>query len=288
MVYTCPSCGAEVVAEETTAATFCYYCHNPVVLAGKLEGAYRPDRILPFAIDRDKALEIFGQWISRKKYVPKAFYSQKQIEKMTGVYFPYWLFDCQVEGKLEAEGTRRKTWVTGSTRFTRTEKYNISRDGTMNIDHVSRNALSKANRELADGVMPFEMNKLQPFHMGYLSGFMAEKRDMERQQFVQEVETEVCQFAGESLNAALAGYDTVQLRSREAHIVDGKWQYALMPVWTMTYRDEKTGKVYYFACNGQTGKVCGRLPVDFGRLSLLFAEIFVPVLAFLLAVGYFI
>ena len=31
-------CGAEVVTDATTAATFCYYCHNPVVLSGKLSG----------------------------------------------------------------------------------------------------------------------------------------------------------------------------------------------------------------------------------------------------------
>ena len=30
--YSCPSCGAEIVTDATTAATFCYYCHNPVVL----------------------------------------------------------------------------------------------------------------------------------------------------------------------------------------------------------------------------------------------------------------
>ena len=30
LVYICPSCGAEVVTDATTAATFCYYCHNPV------------------------------------------------------------------------------------------------------------------------------------------------------------------------------------------------------------------------------------------------------------------
>ena len=38
LVYICPSCGAEVVTDVTTAATFCYYCHNPVVLSGKLSG----------------------------------------------------------------------------------------------------------------------------------------------------------------------------------------------------------------------------------------------------------
>ena len=178
--------------------------------------------------------------------------------------------------------------MSGSTQFTRTEKYDISRDGVMDINHVSRNALSKANRKLAEGVMPFETDKLQPFHMGYLSGFIAENRDLEREQFDQEVEAEVRQFAGDSLGSGLAGYDSVQVRSKEAHIIHPKWQYVLMPVWTLTYKEEKTGKIYYFACNGQTGKVCGQLPVDFGRLAFLFIEVFVPVLAALLLAGYFL
>ena len=38
VVYSCPSCGAQIVTEETTAATFCYDCHNPVVLSGRVEG----------------------------------------------------------------------------------------------------------------------------------------------------------------------------------------------------------------------------------------------------------
>ncbi|MCI6686472.1 MAG: TFIIB-type zinc ribbon-containing protein, partial [Ruminococcus sp.] len=41
-LYECPSCGAQIIAEETTSATFCYYCHNPVVLAGRLKGNYKP------------------------------------------------------------------------------------------------------------------------------------------------------------------------------------------------------------------------------------------------------
>lgn len=35
LLYICPSCGAEIVTDETTAATTCYYCSNPVVLSGK-------------------------------------------------------------------------------------------------------------------------------------------------------------------------------------------------------------------------------------------------------------
>ena len=206
-VYSCPSCGAEVVTDETTAASFCYYCHNPVVLAGRLEGEYHPDGVLPFGISRQQALDIFEKWIGGKKYIPKEFYSQDQIEKMTGVYFPYWLYGCQVEGKLEAQGKKQKSWMEGNIRFIRTEEYAVSRDGTMKIQDVSRNALSKANRKLAEGVMPFEMEKLQPFEMAYLSGFLAEKRDMEKGQFEEEIKEEVCRFAGDSLRSEISGYD---------------------------------------------------------------------------------
>ena len=59
MLYTCPSCGAEIVTDATTAATFCYYCHNPVVLSGRLTGTYQPDFAIPFQIDRKRAQEVF-------------------------------------------------------------------------------------------------------------------------------------------------------------------------------------------------------------------------------------
>ena len=104
IMYICPSCGAQIVTDETTAASFCYYCHNPVVLEEKLRGEFKPDYILPFQIDKKKAQEIFTQWVGRKKFVPDYFFSPRQIESMTGVYFPYWLYSCKVKGDLQAEG----------------------------------------------------------------------------------------------------------------------------------------------------------------------------------------
>ena len=58
VVYHCPSCGAEIITDETTAATFCFYCHNPIVLAGKLEGEYLPDGIIPFKITKDDTVQL--------------------------------------------------------------------------------------------------------------------------------------------------------------------------------------------------------------------------------------
>lgn len=288
MVYTCPSCGAEIVTDETTAASFCFYCHNPVILQGRLQGKYHPDYVLPFAIDKEKATEIFLGWLKKKRFVPSDFYAPEQIEKMTGVYFPYWLYSCQVDGKLDGEGTRLRVWQTGDMQYTETQKYDVSRSGTMKIDHVPRNALKKADKKLAEGVMPFDTKNLRPFSMGFLSGFFAEKRDMEREQFQQEMEQEITGFAADSLKNSIGSYNSISIRSHETRLKGPKWEYVLLPVWTLTYRENKTGSIYYFACNGQSGKVCGKLPVDSKKLWIFFAEIFLPLFALLLAAGYLI
>lgn len=286
VLYTCPSCGAQIVTDETTAATFCYYCHNPVVLSGRLEGQFAPDYVIPFQIDRDKAKEIFAQWIKRKKFVPDAFYSSKQVESMSGVYFPYWLYGCRVDGVLDAQGKKLRTWDTGSMRYTETQVYDVKRQGTMDVNHVARNGLRKANRQLVDGVLPFRMDEKKKFSMGYLSGFLAENRDMEKEQFVVDVKTEVREFALQSIQAQAGSYNSMDIKRREAEITDEQWSYALLPVWTLTYNDKTRGKIYYFALNGQTGKVCGQLPVDSKKLALLFLSIFMPLFILFLIGGY--
>lgn len=288
MLYTCPSCGAEIVTDSTTAATFCYYCHNPVVLAGRLEGGYEPNYVVPFHIEKKRAQEIFTQWMARKKFVPKEFYSPKQIETMTGVYFPYWLFSCTINGELEGQGTYLRSWTTGNQRYTETKIYDIRRAGSVIVDNVARNALKKANRRLVDGVQPFEMTQAEPFSMGYLSGFMAENRDMEKQAFEIAVSQEVKDYALGVLRSHASGYSNVKVSRQQADIEKGRWEYALLPVWTLTYNDKAHRRIYYFAINGQTGKVCGELPVDRTKLLILFASVFLPLLVLLLIGGYLI
>ena len=93
VVYTCPNCGAEVITDDTTAATFCFYCHNPVILKGRLSGGMAPDKVIPFSIPKEKVKEQLISWCKSKKYIDDGFFSEMQLEKLTGVYFPFWLAD---------------------------------------------------------------------------------------------------------------------------------------------------------------------------------------------------
>jgi len=84
------------------------------------------------------------------------------------------------------------------------------------------------------------------------------------------------------------GYGNVVLADDAIKLADPAWKYALMPVWTVTYRDRSKDKLYYFSLNGQSGKVIGELPVDKGKLLTLFLAIFIPMAAVLMLIGYLI
>ena len=282
--YTCPSCGAQIVTDDTTGATTCYYCHNPVVLTDKFDGEFNPDFIIPFAIDKKKATEIFTGWVKQHKYIPRDFYSAKQIELLSGVYFPYWVYHGQIHGMIQGEGEKiTKQWDTGNTRNTETAVYRIDQEGDMEINNLTRIALGKASKVLCESVMPFELDKMKPFSTGYLSGYIAESRDIEKSTIEPDIRKEVDEFTMQQLKAkAESGLNNITVSNAATRVISEKFLYALMPVWTLTYK-ARDGKMYYFSINGQTGKTCGELPTDQRSLLFLFLKIFIPMFIALLA-----
>ena len=269
VLYSCPSCGAQIVTDETTAATFCYYCHNPVVLEGRLSGDYLPDQIIPFQIDHKAAEQKFFDYVRSKKFVPKAFFSKSQLEKLSGVYYPYWLYDSELSGQMEGEGSRIRVWRTGDTEYTETSIYHIQRGGDVMISNLTRNALKKTNRELVENVQPYQLEKMTDFNMGYLSGFVAEKRDMEKDSFSDELHQQTEEYARDLIRATTSGYTGMRTSFSQFSRQKERWHYALLPVWVLTYRS--MGQLYYFAMNGQTGQIAGKLPIDRKKLGMVSA-----------------
>lgn len=287
VIYICPSCGAQIVTDSTTAATICYYCHNPVVLSGRLSGELKPDRIIPFAIDKKQAEQRFLDFVHSKKFVPRALFQKDQIEKLSGVYFPYWVYACTMEGSMDAQGTNIRVWRSGDVEYTETKYYQVEREGTLEISNLTKNALTKVNRRLIETVFPYDLTKMKEFHMGFLSGFQAEKRDVESESVRQQTEQEVKEYGRQLLRDTISGYSGVTVGSHQEKIQKETWSYVLLPLWTLTYKG-KNGKLYYYSLNGQTGKIYGELPVDYKRVSLLAGAVALVVLVFFLIVGYLV
>lgn len=262
--YSCPSCGAEVFTDPTTAASFCFYCHNPVILSGRLDGALRPDAVIPFTVQKDEVEKKFLDWCKSKWFIRGDFHGSVQMEKLTGVYFPFWMTDSTCDCRLDAQGNQIRVWRVGDIEHTETSVFRIVRHADVSFDEFTLAAIDREDVKLANGVYPFDFSKAVDFSMAYLSGFQAEKRGLEAAQLKPEMEKDVKGFAEQIVEGTIGGYTGTVIQNRSTAVTNQNWKYLLLPVWAMTC--QHGGKTYYYAVNGQTGKVCGRVPLSYGRL----------------------
>jgi len=281
--YFCPSCGAEVMADGETVADFCYFCHNPVVLADKLSGVFRPDRIIPFKFGKQQAIEKFLKYAKSHRYVPRDYFCAEQVDKITGIYYPFWVTDADSSAALTAEGTRIRTWIVGNIKYTETTRLEFEREGEIHFEDIVTSALSTEDKEMLEGILPYPSESLEEFSAPYLTGFVAKKRDVERESLSEEIRERMEGYADRLLRGTIDG-EMGRTRPR-LNIHQSHWEYALMPVWVLTYRD-KEGQIYKYAMNGYTGKVYGELPVSKAKLAATFAAIMAAVAAVIFAVGW--
>ncbi|AYA99424.1 zinc ribbon domain-containing protein [Lachnoanaerobaculum umeaense] len=282
--YHCPSCGANIVTDETTVATTCYYCNNPIVMSGKLESSQMPTRVIPFKVDKARALESFDNWMKKKKFVPKSFYNdKKEIEEINGVYFPYWLYNTNVFVDLDREGSRTYTRTEGDYRVTYEKHFRIIRKGDVEVKNLPKLALAKSNKVLVESVYPFDFNNAINFDSSYLSGFVAEKKDIEKEALMSSIEEDVYKYSKKVVRDSMTN-ESVNIINSDFSIKPGKFDYAMLPVWAISYNDKESNQNFFFSVNGQTGKVVGKLPIDKNKLYLSGLLAIVPIFAIIIAI----
>ena len=285
--YHCPSCGANIVTDETTVATTCYYCNNPIVMTGKLESSQMPTKVIPFKVDKKKALESFDNWIKKKKFVPKSFYNdKKEIEEINGVYFPYWLYNTKVLVDLDREGSRTYSRTEGDYKVTYRKDFRIIRKGDVVVKNLPKLALAKSNKVLVESVYPFDFNTSIKFDSSYLSGFVAEKKDIEKEELMSSIEDDVYKYSTRVVEKSMTG-ERVRVVNNDFRVQRGRFEYAMLPVWAISYNDKDSDKHYFFSVNGQTGKVVGKLPIVMSKLILTALLTILPIFAIVTAILYF-
>lgn len=269
--YTCPSCGAEVLTDEHTAATFCSFCGNPTMMEDRLSGEKTPACIIPFKIDRQQAQEKYRSWCKKGILTPKDFTSQSTIEKITGMYVPFWLYDYKADARIEADCTKVSRQRRGDIEYTHTDHYRVRRHVSNVYEKVPADASEKMPDDVMDKLEPYAYSELQDFNMGYLSGYMAEKYNFGSDGVKKRVEERVNQYILAEAQGTITGYSTTMVTDRRVHLNCRKATYAMLPVWLLNYRYK--GKEYLFTLNGQTGKIVGQLPRSREKMLAWFAGI---------------
>ncbi len=261
--YSCPSCGAELICDETTAATSCPYCGNPTVVPGQFGGTLRPDYVLPFKLSREDAVKALKKHYKGKLLLPKAFKAQNHIEEIKGVYVPFWLFDGVADVDMTFHATTSTTSREGDYRVTRTKHYDIVRSGSIGFEKVPVDGSTKMPDDYMDSIEPYDYKELKDFSTAYLPGFLADKYDVDATAASKRADERCKNTAADRVRETVVGYATVSTRTKRVALKRGEVKYAMLPVWLLTTKWQ--GKNYLFAMNGQTGKMVGDLPADKGK-----------------------
>ncbi len=257
--FTCQSCGGELLTDENTAATFCPYCDSPTILPGRVSGSVRPYGVLPFQKTKEDAQEAFKQLCKKKYLLPKDFCSQNRIEKISGIYIPFWLYDCSGTYHGQYKATRVRHWSDSRYNYTKTDHYLLKRQASADFSGIPMDGSSKTNDTVMESIEPFDFSKIMDFQTAYLSGYLADKYDVEPIQGQSRIEQRVGETLEDLVKDTLIGYTSVVSTSRQLQVSHGKAKYVLLPVWML--HTKYHGKSYLFAMNGQTGKMTGTFPI---------------------------
>jgi len=219
--------------------------------------------VVPFALTKDQAVAALKAHVKGKSLVPRVFRDNQHIDLIQGVYAPFWLFDADVHADVRFNATQVRTWSDASNTYTETSYFDVARIGDTSFAGIPADGSRKLDDTYMQAIEPFDMSAAKPFSMAYLSGFVAERYDVDadasRPVAYQRLGNTVREMVGQSVSA----YATADVVSENLTITKAAVHYVLLPVWLLNtvYK----GKLYCFAMNGQTGKFIGELPASRGR-----------------------
>lgn len=288
--YFCKNCGAKIVADKNTAATFCVYCKNTAILKSRLSEKFSPSKIIPFSKTKEDAIQAFKNIGKGKFLMPKEFLNTKNIQELTGVYIPFWLYSCKMSGHVEGKADEITTWSDYNFEYTKTDTYHVERDGIYEFDNIPVDGSVRFNDAIMNSVEPFNYKELCDFNYSYLSGFLAEKYDISKDDAKKITIDRAKQTAMNDLilSARLGktAYDTFVPSKRESNIENEEIEYVLLPVWMVNIKYNE--KLYTFAMNGQTGKMIGDIPYSKKKAFIFGLILFVIIFTIVTFITYII
>ena len=264
VVYSCTNCGADVITARSTVATTCAFCGRAISLSDKLVGNFKPERIIPFLQDEEKAIQIYKNYCKKAVLSPKQFKKNNEIKKVKGLYVPFWLhsFDEEADVLIGAENVF--SHKRGDDKVIEHHRYQIPMHVSGKFTSIPTDGLSNLDNNLMSAIEPFDYSKLTDFNPAYMAGFYAEEYDED----AETTRNAALSRADEAMknnatqNAGL--YEVKVCESFTSSYSNETSAYAMLPVWM--FNVEYKNKNYQFAVNGETGKIAGKLPTSVGKL----------------------
>jgi DNA-directed RNA polymerase subunit RPC12/RpoP len=287
--FKCQGCGATTSVPAGTISTECAFCGSKHVFeAESLSRVARPESLVGFSVDKRKSLEKFREWLAGLWFRPSDLKQKSELAEIRGVYLPHWTFDAFTSSWWQAERGDHyyeTEWVTerddqGNTRQVQKQVQKtrwtwVSGHHQQFFDDELVCASAGVSQAMMRGIYPYQTDKLVPYDPSYLSGWAAEEYSIDMKQAWGTAKSQMESQIRTACSRQVGGDTQRNLRVDTAYS-NITYKHVLLPVWVAGYT--YGGKVYQFLVNGQTGKVHGKAPLSWIKITT-FVAVLVAIIA---------
>ena len=275
----CSSCGARTALPPHVSAGHCPFCGTQIMATGRATRKVKPNAVLPFAVERERALDSFRGWMRGLWFAPGRLRREARKEsRLQGVYVPYWTYDCRAV--TEFDGLRGVNYWTTQTYTTRAQGRRVTRTRQVRrtrwrpahgrVRDRFDDVLVLASRSLpvrqAERLEPWDLGNLVPYRDDYLAGFLAESYQIGLAEGFAKAREMMERTIRATIRAEIGG-DHQQILSLRTRHEDVTFKHVLLPIWISAYRFRD--RTFRFLVNARTGEVQGERPWSWLKIALV-------------------
>lgn len=268
-VFSCDNCGAKVVLSGTETAAICPFCGTPHVRKAEELSGLKPNAVLPFLFDKNKAVSYSKSWAKKKIYAPRDFKKSLTTESISGIYTPCFTFDSKTSSTYYGRVGKHRTVVVGSGKNRHTQTYtvwkNISGTYFDDFNDVLISAGNKIDQKKINKLSPYETDSAREYDEKFVLGYMSYRYDREISDCWTDAKGMIDNVIRRSILSRYE-YDVVDYLNVSTEHTAVTYKYVMLPVYVGNFKYNK--KTYNFYVNGTTGKVYGKTPLS--ALKILF------------------
>ena len=261
--YKCSHCGAELITTDETITTFCSFCRTGTMLDRKIIKKKKPDYIIPFKITKKECEEIYINKIKKSFFASKNMIDTQEVEKIRGIYMPYWIYSFEKHGSDISTGSK---YSHRSGDYVYYDDYSLSTNVDAECSGITHDATSNFYDRLSEAIAPFSVKDKKDFSPAYLSGYYADNEDVDEDTYSEESKN----ISSNHLSNLLGKEKEYHKYNAKPHIDldEQSAKLALFPVYFLATKNNRKDRISYAVINGQTGKIAADIPIDFRKFGI--------------------
>ena len=274
-LYTCSSCGAKLSTINNAIIHKCNFCGSDNFIQTKTSLNINDNKIIPFNTTKEDLIKNFKKHIGSNTLSNPEFFSEKNIIETTGIYIPvnYTEYSLQYDSTGLVLLKDNAGSMTLSDSYTYKASYNL---------HLIFDKLKTLPDNIFNSLLQFDFGKATNYSPYYMLGFASSldnesiiiKRNRVFNTIRQYLKTDTKNsIVEQAINTCYKNKEIIpnanEINNENSEIIDRnniynyktlKNQNYYVPIWLCAY--SLGSSIYYFAMNGQNGKIVSTLPVD--------------------------